>query len=109
MVEKYQSCKKELESTQITCEKWIKSFKGYELMLEKQIKSNVKFGIGFRKNDQVCKNTVVNESDFVKITPTNLAGQEIKVTDQNGKKNVLEKQEGSSTFEEIEKYQFKPN
>ncbi|MFS7935909.1 hypothetical protein Hanom_Chr05g00409101 [Helianthus anomalus] len=34
MVEKYQVCKKELESTQITCEKWAESFNGYELMLE---------------------------------------------------------------------------
>ncbi|MFS7938776.1 hypothetical protein Hanom_Chr05g00443751 [Helianthus anomalus] len=49
MVEKYHSCKKELESTQITCEKWVESCKGYELMLEKHIKSNLKFGIGFRK------------------------------------------------------------
>ncbi|MFS7994294.1 hypothetical protein Hanom_Chr12g01104201 [Helianthus anomalus] len=49
MVEKYQSCKKELESTQIICEKWVESCKGYELMLEKQIKSNMKFGKGFRK------------------------------------------------------------
>ncbi|MFS8021645.1 hypothetical protein Hanom_Chr16g01429851 [Helianthus anomalus] len=35
MIEKYHSCKKELESTQITCEKWVESCKGYELMLEK--------------------------------------------------------------------------
>ncbi|MFS7979584.1 hypothetical protein Hanom_Chr10g00929411 [Helianthus anomalus] len=55
MVEKYQSCKKELESTQITCEKWVESCKGYELMLEKQIKSNVKFGIGFRKMTKFLK------------------------------------------------------
>ncbi|MFS7918511.1 hypothetical protein Hanom_Chr03g00202041 [Helianthus anomalus] len=55
MVEKYQICKKELEPTQITCEKWVESCKGYELMLEKQIKSNVKFGIGFRENDQFFK------------------------------------------------------
>ncbi|MFS7931434.1 hypothetical protein Hanom_Chr04g00355941 [Helianthus anomalus] len=48
------------------------------LLLEKQIKSNVKFGIGFRKNDQVSENTVVNESRLVEIVPTNLASQEIK-------------------------------
>ena len=47
MVEKYQVCKKELESTQITCERWVESCKGYEVMLEKQIKSNVKFGVWF--------------------------------------------------------------
>ncbi|MFS7946866.1 hypothetical protein Hanom_Chr06g00541411 [Helianthus anomalus] len=51
MVEKYQSFKKELESTQITCEKLVESYKGYEFMLEKQIKNNMKFAIGFRKND----------------------------------------------------------
>ena len=107
MVEKYQVCKKELESTQITCEKWVESCKGYELMLEKQIKSNVKFGIGFRKNDQV-ENTAVNESGSVEIIPTNKDGQEIKITDKNGNKIILERLEGSSTFEEIEKYQFKP-
>ena len=28
LVEKYQVCKKELESTQITCEKWVESCKG---------------------------------------------------------------------------------
>ncbi|MFS7998655.1 hypothetical protein Hanom_Chr12g01156441 [Helianthus anomalus] len=49
MVEKYQRCKKELKSTQITCDKWVETCKGYELMLEKHIKGNVKFRIGFRK------------------------------------------------------------
>ncbi|MFS7995222.1 hypothetical protein Hanom_Chr12g01115511 [Helianthus anomalus] len=67
MVEKYQSCTKEIESTQITCEKWVESCKGYELMLEKQIKNNVKFGIGFRKNDQISENTVVNEYGLVEL------------------------------------------
>ncbi|MFS7998661.1 hypothetical protein Hanom_Chr12g01156521 [Helianthus anomalus] len=90
MVEKYQSCKKEFEFTQITCEIWVESCKGYELMLEKQIKSNMKFGIGFRKNDQISENIVVNESGLVKVIPTNLAGQEIKVTDKNRKKIVLQ-------------------
>ncbi|MFS8033754.1 hypothetical protein Hanom_Chr17g01573301 [Helianthus anomalus] len=107
-VEKYQSCKKDLESTQITYEKWVESCKGYELMLEKQIKSIVKFSIGFRKNNQISENTTVNESVLLELIPTNLAGQEIKVTDNNGNTIFLEKLEGSSTFEEIEKYQFKP-
>ncbi|MFS7890442.1 hypothetical protein Hanom_Chr00s000077g01619041 [Helianthus anomalus] len=59
MIEKYHACKKELESTQITCEKWVESCKGYEVMLEKQIKSNIKFGVGFRKHDQI-ENIAVN-------------------------------------------------
>ncbi|MFS7996496.1 hypothetical protein Hanom_Chr12g01130661 [Helianthus anomalus] len=104
MVENYQSCKKELESTQITCEKWVESYKGYEPMLEKHIKSNVKFGIGFRKDDQTSENTAEIESGLLEVIPTNMVGQGIKVTDKNGNKIILEKPEGSSTFEEIEKY-----
>ncbi|MFS7946088.1 hypothetical protein Hanom_Chr06g00531941 [Helianthus anomalus] len=107
MVEKYKVCKMELESTQIICENWVESCKGYELMLEKQIKSNVKFGIGFRKHYQT-KNTAEIDSGLAKVIPTNMAGQEIKVTDKNGNKIILEKPKGSLTFEEIEKYQFKP-
>ncbi|KAJ0618159.1 hypothetical protein HanHA89_Chr02g0050011 [Helianthus annuus] len=107
VIETYQACKKELESTQITYEKCVESCKGYELMLEKQIKSNVKFGIGFRKNDQI-KNTAVNESGSVEIIPSNKDGQEIKITNKNGNKIILEKPEGLSTFEEIEKYKFTP-
>ncbi|MFS7997969.1 hypothetical protein Hanom_Chr12g01148191 [Helianthus anomalus] len=96
MIENYQTCKKELESTHITCEKWVESRKCYEVMLEKQIKSIVKFGIGFRKNDQV-ENTAVNESvqNTVEIIPTNKDGQEIKVTDKIGNKITLERLEGS--------------
>ncbi|MFS7908899.1 putative transcription factor interactor and regulator CCHC(Zn) family [Helianthus anomalus] len=107
MVEKYQVCKKDLESTQITCEKWVESSKGYELMLEKHVKSNVKFGIGFKKNDQT-KNTAKTDSNLVEVIPKNKDGQEIKIVDKNGNKIILEKPEGSSTFEEIEKYPFKP-
>ncbi|MFS8025094.1 hypothetical protein Hanom_Chr16g01470901 [Helianthus anomalus] len=69
MVKKYQSCKPELESTQITCEKWVESCEGYELMLENQIKSNVKFGIGFRKNDQISKNTAELNLAWLKLSP----------------------------------------
>ncbi|MFS7996059.1 hypothetical protein Hanom_Chr12g01125391 [Helianthus anomalus] len=74
MIEKYHSCKKELESTQITCEKWVESCKGYELMLEKQIKTNVKLGIFFGKNDQVSQNIAENNYGSVEIIPTNMAG-----------------------------------
>ncbi|MFS7946678.1 hypothetical protein Hanom_Chr06g00539141 [Helianthus anomalus] len=73
MVEKYQACKKQPESTQVTCEKWVEYCKGYELMLEQQIKSNVKFGIGFRKNDQT-KNIAENDSGLVEIISTNKDG-----------------------------------
>ncbi|MFS7999127.1 hypothetical protein Hanom_Chr12g01162361 [Helianthus anomalus] len=97
MVEKCQSCKKELESTLITCEKFVESCNGYELMLEKQIKSNVKFGIGFRKNDQIYENTAVNESGLVEVIPTNLASQEIKVTDK-WKHNCFRKTRGVLNF-----------
>ncbi|MFS7976628.1 hypothetical protein Hanom_Chr10g00894611 [Helianthus anomalus] len=78
-------------------------------MLEKQIKSNVKFGVGFRKHDQI-ENTLANESvqTSVEIIPTNKDGQEVKITDKLGNKIILERSMGSSTFEEIEKYQFKP-
>ncbi|MFS7969976.1 hypothetical protein Hanom_Chr09g00815541 [Helianthus anomalus] len=76
-------------------------------MLEKQFKSNVKFGIGFRKNDQT-ENTAINDYDSVEFIPTNKDGQEVKITNKNGNKIILQKPEGSSTFREIEKYQFKP-
>ncbi|MFS7903965.1 hypothetical protein Hanom_Chr01g00030341 [Helianthus anomalus] len=66
------------------------------------------FSIGFRKHDQTSKSIVEIESGLVDVIPTNMVGQEIKVNDKNGNKIILEKQEGSSTFEEIEKYQFKP-
>ncbi|MFS8023965.1 hypothetical protein Hanom_Chr16g01457751 [Helianthus anomalus] len=107
MIEKYQACKKELETTQITCEKWVESCKGYEIMLEKQLESNVKFGIGFRKNDHV-ENTAANQTGSVEIIPTNKNGQEVKITDKLGNKITFERYVGSSTFEEIKKCQFKP-
>ncbi|MFS7888942.1 hypothetical protein Hanom_Chr00s000002g01600911 [Helianthus anomalus] len=71
MVKNYQSCIKELESTQITCEKWLESCKGYELMLEKEIKSNVKFDIGFRKHDQTYEKTYEIKFGLVEVIPTN--------------------------------------
>ena len=45
---------------------------------------------------------------MVEVIPTNSKGQEIKVTEPNGKKIILEKLEGTPSFDEIEKYQFKP-
>ena len=83
MVEKYQVCKKELESTQITCERWVESCKGYEVMLEKQLKSNVKFGIGHRKYDELV-NTAEKQAGSIEIIPTNKNGQEVKIIDKLG-------------------------
>ena len=77
LIEKYQGCKKELESTQITCERWVESCKGYEVMLEKQLKSNVKFGIGHRKYDDLV-NTAEKQVVSSEIIPTNKSGQEVK-------------------------------
>ena len=107
MVKKYQVFKKELESTQITCERWVESCKGYEVMLAKQLESNVKFGIGHRKFDDL-ENTAGKQAGSTEIIPTNKNGQEVKITDKLGNKITLERSVGSSTFEEIEKYQFKP-
>ncbi|KAJ0467321.1 putative transcription factor interactor and regulator CCHC(Zn) family [Helianthus annuus] len=111
MVEKYQVCKKELESTQITCEKWVESCKGYEVMLEKQIKINVKFGVGYRKHDD--ENTAFGKSvsttnETTEFIPTNKDGQEVKITDKLGNKITLDRPVGPSAFEEIENHQFKP-
>ncbi|MFS7978344.1 hypothetical protein Hanom_Chr10g00914411 [Helianthus anomalus] len=47
MIEIDQNCKKELETTQITCERWVEFCNGYEILLEKQRNNNVKFGVSF--------------------------------------------------------------
>ncbi|KAJ0940057.1 hypothetical protein HanRHA438_Chr02g0068361 [Helianthus annuus] len=92
MIESYQSCKKELESTQITCEKWVESCNGYEMLLEKQIKSNVKFGVGFRKHDNEQPSNTSIDSEMVEIIPTNSIGEKkIKIIESSGKKITLEK------------------
>ncbi|MFS8025219.1 hypothetical protein Hanom_Chr16g01472401 [Helianthus anomalus] len=70
MKEKYQNCKRELESTQITCERWVESCNGYEMLLEKQRKSNMKFGVGFRKYDQEQLTNTSIDSEMVEIIPT---------------------------------------
>ena len=108
MITKYQSCKSELESTQVECEKWVESCRGFEMLLNKQTKSHVKFGFGFATTAPAFENTDTKDQKSVEIVPTNLQGQEIKITEPNGKKIVLEKPEGSSSFAELEKYEFKP-
>ncbi|MFS7962100.1 hypothetical protein Hanom_Chr08g00722681 [Helianthus anomalus] len=97
MIEKYQSCKKELESTQITCKKWVKSCLGYKMLLENQIKSNVKFGVGFRKHDNnpcSTENTHI-EAQMVEMKPANSNGEEIKITELSGKMITIEKPQSS--------------
>ncbi|MFS7914134.1 hypothetical protein Hanom_Chr02g00149811 [Helianthus anomalus] len=80
MVEKYQNCKKELESIQITCERWVKSCNGYEVNLEKQRKNHVKFGVGFRKYDQERQTNTSIDSEMIEIITTTSNGEEIKIT-----------------------------
>src|ERR1043165_7225273 len=108
MMTKYHSCKKELMSTQVECEKWVESCKGFEMLLNKQTKSHVKFGFGFQTTAPAFQNTDKREQKLVEVVPTNLEGKEIKITEPNGKKIILEKPEGSSSFTKLEKYEFKP-
>ncbi|MFS8000937.1 hypothetical protein Hanom_Chr13g01184431 [Helianthus anomalus] len=79
MIEKYQSCRKELESTQINCEKWVEPCVGFEMLFNKQTKSNVKFGIGYKESKS--KNSKENEnidSYLVEVIPTNSVRQRSK-------------------------------
>ncbi|MFS7977538.1 hypothetical protein Hanom_Chr10g00905131 [Helianthus anomalus] len=107
MIEIYQNCKKELEYTQITCERWVKSCHGYEMLLDKQMKSNVKFGVGFRKYDQEHQDKTTIDSELLEVIPTTSEGEEINFTEPNGKKITLEKPL-SSIQSEKQKYEFKP-
>ncbi|MFS7913508.1 hypothetical protein Hanom_Chr02g00142611 [Helianthus anomalus] len=89
MIEKYQGCKKELESTQITCEKWVESYDGFEMLLIQHTKSNVKFGIGFSDSDNKdSEDNIHINSKMIEVTPTNSRGKEIKITKPNGKKII---------------------
>ena len=97
MIEKYHVCKKELESTQITCEKWVESSKGYEILLNQQIKSNIKFGLGFKEEDL----------DSTEIIPSNENGQVVKITDPVGNKIVLAKPAVSQNVENIDTHKSK--
>src|ERR1044071_3124065 len=78
------------------------------MLLNKQTKSHVKFGFGFETTAPAFENTDKRDQKLVEVVPTNLEGQEIKITEPNGKKIILEKPEGSSSFTELEKYEFKP-
>ncbi|MFS8033700.1 hypothetical protein Hanom_Chr17g01572651 [Helianthus anomalus] len=69
MIEKYQNCKKELESTKNTCERWVESCNGYDMLLENQRKSNVKC-VGFRKYDQEQETNTSIDSEMVEVIPT---------------------------------------
>jgi len=43
--------RQELADTKVTCEKWVESCKGYQLLLNKQNASNVRFGIGYNHTE----------------------------------------------------------
>ncbi|KAD2805405.1 hypothetical protein E3N88_38782 [Mikania micrantha] len=45
MLVKHNDLKQTLAATQVNCEKWVESCKGFEMLLSKQSASNVKFGI----------------------------------------------------------------
>ncbi|KAD1670713.1 hypothetical protein E3N88_42473 [Mikania micrantha] len=47
MLVKHNDLKQTLAATQVECAKWVESCKGFELLLNKQTASNVKFGIGY--------------------------------------------------------------
>ncbi|KAD4584957.1 hypothetical protein E3N88_22558 [Mikania micrantha] len=47
MLVKHNDLKQTLATTQVECEKWVESCKGFEMLLNKQTASNVKFGIGY--------------------------------------------------------------
>ena len=47
LVENLSKVKQELADTKVNCETWVESCKGYQMLLNKQSASNVKFGIGY--------------------------------------------------------------
>ncbi|KAD2392703.1 hypothetical protein E3N88_39680 [Mikania micrantha] len=47
MLVKHNDLKQTFAATQVECEKWVESCKGFEMLLNKQTASNVKFGIGY--------------------------------------------------------------
>jgi len=53
--DKYLACKSKLDDTQVNCEKWVESCKGYQMLLSKQSASNVKFGIGYNHTEPACE------------------------------------------------------
>ena len=53
LVENIGKVKQELADTKVNYETWIESCKGYQMLLNKQSASNVKFGIGYNHNHQL--------------------------------------------------------
>src|ERR1043165_7097288 len=51
MIDDLGMVRKELADTKVTCEKWVESCKGYQLLLNKQSASNVRFGIGYNHTE----------------------------------------------------------
>ena len=67
--EKYNSCKIELENTKVNCEKWVQSCTGFQMLLNKQSASNVKFGIGYNHTCPPADYTPKSELDNHQATP----------------------------------------
>src|ERR1043165_6103752 len=51
MINDLGNVRQELADTKVTCEKWVESCKGYQLLLNKQSASNVRFGIGYNHTE----------------------------------------------------------
>ncbi|MFS7920035.1 hypothetical protein Hanom_Chr03g00219571 [Helianthus anomalus] len=107
MIENYQNCRKELESTPITCENWVESCHGYEMLLDKQIKSNVKLRVSFKKYDQEQETQASFDSKMFKIIPTTSTGEKINITETSEAKIILEKPLSSMKAETFW-YKLKP-
>ncbi|MFS8032516.1 hypothetical protein Hanom_Chr17g01558701 [Helianthus anomalus] len=90
MIEKYRGYKKELEFTQISYENWVESCAIFEILLNQQTKTNVKFVIEFSKSyNQSSKDNIHFDPNIIEVIPTNSSGKEIRITEPNGKKTIL--------------------
>ncbi|MFS8021195.1 hypothetical protein Hanom_Chr16g01424591 [Helianthus anomalus] len=65
---KYQTFQKELESTHVNCQKWIESCKGFEILLNQQIQSNVKFGLEYNHTQGPSHPTPKTQSEIHSIS-----------------------------------------
>src|ERR1043165_4108251 len=51
MIENLGKVRKVLADTKVDCENWVESCRGYQMLLNKQTSSNVKFGIGYNHTE----------------------------------------------------------